>query len=121
MGWTGESKLSGLDEKLDNSEFIRIQNQISQRQNFIFTFTCYIIWENTFQWCWELFNTVICVVLCEYLVNNPASDTHAIKNGHVNNGGHSSIIDGLGAVRPHVWTLCQVDVAGRKTGRRQEG
>lgn len=57
--------------------------------------------------------------LCAHLVNNPAGDTHAIENGHIDNGGHSSIVDGLRAVRPHVRTLCQVDVAWRQTGRRQ--
>lgn len=61
----------------------------------------------------------MCVFLCVHLVDNPASDTHAVENGHVDDSGHSSIVDGLGAVRPHVRTLCQVNVAGRKTGRRQ--
>lgn len=62
----------------------------------------------------------ISVVSCAYLVYNPAGDSHAIKDCHIDNGGHSSIVDGLRAIRPHVWTLCQVDVAGRQTGRRQE-
>lgn len=55
--------------------------------------------------------------LCVHLVDNPASDTHAVEDGHIDDGGHSSIVDGLRAVRPHVRTLGQVDVAGRKTGR----
>lgn len=52
-----------------------------------------------------------------YFVHNSAGDTHAVENSHIDNGGHSSIVDGLRAIRPHVWALCQVDVAGRKTAR----
>lgn len=62
---------------------------------------------------------VFTAVLCAHLVDNPASNTHPVENGHIDDGGHSSIVDGLRAVRPHVRTLCQVDVAGGKTGRRQ--
>lgn len=54
-----------------------------------------------------------------HLVDNSACDAHAVENGHIDDGGHSSIVDGLRAVRPHVRTFCQVDVAGRKTRRRQ--
>lgn len=54
-----------------------------------------------------------------HLVNNPAGDPHAVENGHIDDGGHSSIVDGLRAVRPHVRTLRQVDVAGRKAAKAQ--
>lgn len=56
---------------------------------------------------------------CSHLANNPARHTHPIENGDVDDGGHPSIVDGLRAVRPHVGTLCQVDVARRQTRRRQ--
>lgn len=59
------------------------------------------------------------VPIC-HLVDNPARDAHAVEDGHVDDGGHSSVVDGLGAVRPHVGTLGQVDITGRQTGRRQE-
>lgn len=65
-------------------------------------------------------NISLDLCLCAHLVDNPASDTHAVENGHVDDGGHSSIVDGLRAVRPHVRTLRQVDVAGRQTGRRRQ-
>lgn len=52
---------------------------------------------------------------CSHLANNPARHTHPVKNGDVDDGGHASIVDGLRAVRPHVGTLCQVDVARRQT------
>ena len=55
-----------------------------------------------------------------YLVEDPAGDAHAVQNGHVDDGGHSSVVDGLRAVRPHVWTLCQVDVAGRQAKQREK-
>lgn len=86
-------------------------NQVSQ--GLTLSFTC------PFTQLEEIILSKLCVVLCVHLVNNPASDTHAVENGHIDDGGHSSIVDGLRAVRPHVRTLCQVDVAGRKTGRRQ--
>lgn len=41
-----------------------------------------------------------------YFVHNSAGDTHAVENSHIDNGGHSSIVDGLRAIRPHVWALC---------------
>lgn len=49
-----------------------------------------------------------------HLIDDPASDTHAVENSHIDNSGHSTIVDGLRAVGPHVWTLCQVDVAWRE-------
>lgn len=60
------------------------------------------------------------VDLLMHLIDNPAGDTHAIEDGHIDDGRHSSIVDGLRAVRPHVGTLSQVNVAGRKTARGQE-
>lgn len=57
---------------------------------------------------------------CSHLSNNPARDTHSIENGDVDDGGHPSVVDGLRAVRPHIGTLGQVDVAWRKTRRRQK-
>lgn len=53
--------------------------------------------------------------ICSHLVHDPACDAHAVKDGHINNSGHSSVVYGLGTVGPHVRTLCQVDVAGRQT------
>lgn len=55
-----------------------------------------------------------------HLVDDPAGDTHSVENGHVDDGGHPSVVDGLRAVRPHVRRLRQVDVAGRKAGGRRE-
>lgn len=52
-----------------------------------------------------------------HLINDPARHTHPVENGHIDDGGHSPIVDGLRAVGPHVGTLCQVNVAGRETGR----
>lgn len=99
------------EDVLKHSEFIMRHNQVSQ--GLTLSFTC------PFTQLEEIILSKLCVVLCVHLVNNPASDTHAVENGHIDDGGHSSIVDGLRAVRPHVRTLCQVDVAGRKTGRRQ--
>lgn len=62
-----------------------------------------------------------CVLAFTHLIDNPACDAHAIKNSHIDNGGHSPIVDGLRAVRPHVRTLGQVNVAGRQAGRRDGG
>lgn len=56
---------------------------------------------------------------CPHLVDDPSRDAHAVENGHVDDGGHPSVVDGLRAVRPHVRTLGQVDVARRETGRRR--
>lgn len=56
--------------------------------------------------------------MCTHLINDPACHTHPIENGHIDNSGHSSIVDGLRAVRPHVRTLCEVNVAGRETVRK---
>lgn len=53
-----------------------------------------------------------------HLINDPACHTHPIENGHVDNSGHSSVVDGLRAVRPHVGTLCEVNVAGGEAGRK---
>lgn len=53
-----------------------------------------------------------------HLVDDSAGDSHAIEDGHVDDGGHPSIVNGLRAVRPHVWTLCQVNVARRKTAMK---
>lgn len=61
------------------------------------------------------------VLAYAHLIDNPACDAHAIKNSHIDNCGHSPIVDGLRAVRPHVWTLSQVNVAGRQAGRKDGG
>lgn len=47
-----------------------------------------------------------------HLINNSACDPHPIQDGDVNNGRHAPVVDGLGAVGPHVWTLRQVDITG---------
>ena len=49
-----------------------------------------------------------------YLVHDPAGDSHAVQDGHVDDGGHPAVVDGLRAVGPHVRTLRQVDVVGRE-------
>lgn len=50
-----------------------------------------------------------------YLVHNPASHTHAIQDGYVDDCWHATIVDGLGAVGPHIGAFCQVYVARTKT------
>lgn len=61
--------------------------------------------------------TCFASILFAHLVNDPAGDPHAVENGHVDDGGHSTVVDGLRAVRPHIRTLRQVDVARRKAAR----
>lgn len=50
-----------------------------------------------------------------HLVYNSARDAHAVEDGDVDDCRHSSVVDGLGAVRPHVGTLSQIYVAGAQT------
>lgn len=47
-----------------------------------------------------------------HLIYNSSCDSHAVEDGNINNCRHSSIVDGLGAVGPHVGTLSQIYVAG---------
>lgn len=50
-----------------------------------------------------------------HLVYNPASHTHAIQDGYIDDSWHASIVDGLGAVGPHIGAFCQVYVARAET------
>lgn len=50
-----------------------------------------------------------------HLVYNSSCDAHAIEDRDIDDCRHSSIVDGLGAVGPHVGTLSQIDVAGAQT------
>lgn len=50
-----------------------------------------------------------------HLVHDPPRDSHAVEDGDVDNSRHAPIVDGLGAVGPHVRTLGQVDVTGAQT------
>jgi len=50
-----------------------------------------------------------------YLVYNSPSDSHAIKDSHINNGWHPSIIYGLRTIGPHVGTFRQVNIAWTQT------
>lgn len=50
-----------------------------------------------------------------HLVYNSSRDAHAVEDGDVDDGRHPSIVDGLGAVRPHVGTFSQIYVAGAQT------
>lgn len=55
-----------------------------------------------------------------HLIHNSSCDSHAIEDGDINDRWHSSIVDGLGAVGPHVGTLSQVDVARTQAETRRE-
>lgn len=50
-----------------------------------------------------------------HLVYNSSCDAHAIEDRDIDDCRHSSIVDGLGAVGPHVGTLSQIYVAGAQT------
>lgn len=50
-----------------------------------------------------------------YLVHNRPSHTHAIQDGNIYYGWHTTIVDGLGTVWPHVRAFSQVYVAGTET------
>ena len=50
-----------------------------------------------------------------HLVHDPPCDSHAVEDGDVDDSRHAPIVDGLGAVGPHVRTLGQVDVTGAQT------
>lgn len=50
-----------------------------------------------------------------HLVHDPPRDSHAVEDGDVDDSRHAPIVDGLGAVGPHVRTLGQVDVTGAQT------
>ena len=39
---------------------------------------------------------------------------------YIDNYGHGTIVYWLGTVRPHVWALSQINVAGMKTGKRKQ-
>lgn len=50
-----------------------------------------------------------------HLVHNSSCDAHAVEDRDVDDGWHPSIVDGLGAVGPHVGALGQIYVAGAQT------
>ena len=52
------------------------------------------------------------------LVHDATRHTHAVEDGHVNDDGDCAVVQRLRAVRPHVRTLAQVDVAGMQSGLR---
>lgn len=56
-----------------------------------------------------------------HLIYNPSRDAHAVEDGDVDDRGHPSVVDGLGAVRPHVGTLSQIDVAGAQAETKNTG
>lgn len=56
-----------------------------------------------------------------HLVYNSSCDAHAVEDRDVDNCRHPSIVDGLGAVWPHVGTLGQIYVAGTQTETKNTG
>lgn len=48
------------------------------------------------------------------LAYNSSRDAESVEDGDVNDDGKRTVVEGLGAIRPHVWTFTKVHITWTK-------